>query len=173
MNRGVAWGVMVLVLGAAWSVNAHNYVGVARCKTCHDFAYTIWKRGPHAKAHLDLSAEQRKDPKCNTCHSMTAVSEVDENVQGGQCESCHGPGRYYYADYVMRDAHLARAVGLVEQQAQVCTRCHTAGSPSLEEFSYEAFWAKIDHGEQARKVWEKREAESAAKTTASEKTAQR
>lgn len=149
-------GLLGLALLASTGAEAHNYTGARRCENCHSFAYQTWARGPHAKAHLTLEGAQGKDPKCTTCHSLVSVAEDDEKFVGVQCESCHGPGRYYYPEYVMRDAGLSRAVGLVEQTAAVCTRCHTAGSPSLVSFDYEKMWESIDHGKTAREAWEKR-----------------
>lgn len=152
----VVFVAATLGLGFSSSVWAHNYLGVDRCESCHEFAYQVWLRGPHANAHQGLNAEQSKDPRCTTCHSMVSVAEDDPKFQGVQCESCHGPGRYYYPDYVMRDAELARAVGLVEQNAATCTGCHTAGSPSISAFDFKKLWSKIDHGKAARKAWENR-----------------
>lgn len=156
MNRRLGLIFGALVFAAAAGVNAHNYVSAERCESCHQFAFEKWQRGPHADAHLVLSEAERKDPKCTTCHSMVAVADGDPRYVGIQCESCHGPGRYYYPNYVMRDAKLARAVGLVDQSEAICVRCHTAAVPSLESFDFDTAWSRIDHGKAARENWEKR-----------------
>ena len=165
------------LLAMATAAHAHNYLGAERCETCHTFAYQKWKRGPHAQATEDLSPAQAKDPKCSTCHSLTSLAEPTAKFEGVQCESCHGPGRFYYPNYVMRDGELARAVGLVEQGEAVCVRCHTAGAPSLDAFDYKKMWAEIDLGETARKAWEARdgatEKTDAGKSEAGEETASR
>ncbi|MEO1170975.1 MAG: multiheme c-type cytochrome [Myxococcota bacterium] len=158
--RTLAVYLVLAVAGGTTVAEAHNYLGAQRCENCHSFAYQTWARGPHAKAHQTLKGEQAQDPKCTTCHSMASVSEEGSKFVGVQCESCHGPGRYYYPEYVMRDSGLSRAVGLVEQNAAVCTRCHTAGSPTIEPFDYEKMWASIDHGKSAREAWEKRKSGS-------------
>jgi hypothetical protein len=134
---------------------AQGMVGAQRCGQCHSYAYKTWLAGPHAKAHLSLSAEQRADSRCSTCHGSAAGTEQpakqgsEHALVGVQCESCHGPGKYYQADYVMRDRELSRAVGLVEQQPAQCQLCHTAGAPSVAEFNFKALWAKIDHSKAA------------------------
>lgn len=75
------------------------------------------------------------------------VAEADSRLLGVQCESCHGPGRYYVAEYVMRDAELSRAVGLLQPDAALCQRCHTAGAPSVSPFDFDRLWAIIKHGQ--------------------------
>lgn len=150
------WVTLALITFVGVGARAHNYISAERCESCHEFAYQKWQRGPHASAAQSLSPAQARDPKCTTCHSLTSMAEVDDAFVGVQCESCHGPGRYYYPDYVMRDSQLARAVGLVEQNEAVCVRCHTPGSPSIEAFDFERMWAAIDHGKAAREAWEAR-----------------
>lgn len=66
-------------------------------------------------------------------------------LRGVQCESCHGPGRHYAASYLMRDPMVARALGLVEPGEAVCRRCHTADTPSLAPFDYDALLPLVDH----------------------------
>ena len=62
------------------------------------------------------------------------------------CEACHGPGRIYSAPYVMRDAELARAVGLLETGPKTCAACHTDSTPSLVRFQYDRKLLLIRHG---------------------------
>ncbi len=52
------------------------------------------------------------------------------------CETCHGGGQYYSPDYVMKDAELARLVGLVDPSEKSCRNCHDASSPSLKPFDF-------------------------------------
>jgi hypothetical protein len=62
------------------------------------------------------------------------------------CERCHGPGKYYYPSYVMRDRELARAVGLLEPSERTCLGCHTESTPSLTRFEYAKKLPLIEHG---------------------------
>ena len=61
------------------------------------------------------------------------------------CESCHGGGQYYSARYVMKDAELARLVGLLDPSEKGCRTCHDASSPSLKPFDFVAKLKAIDH----------------------------
>ncbi len=135
-----------------------SFVGAERCRSCHEEAFAIWKRGPHARAHKNLNSAQRTDPKCKSCHTMlpSAVTDGDDRFVGVQCESCHGPGRYYVPEYVMKDAELSRAVGLSIPTAEMCQRCHTAGSPSVGPFSFDQMWSRIKHGRVAGATTESR-----------------
>ena len=136
---------------------AQNYIGAERCRSCHEFEYQVWARGPHQRSHLALTAEQQADPKCNTCHTMAAegAAEGVPNATGIECERCHGPGKYYHPRYVMKDRELARAVGLIDPTPAHCQQCHTEGAPSIRPFSYEELWTRIDHGKSAREAWER------------------
>jgi hypothetical protein len=155
----------LVAVGLALSASAtaaDTYIGAERCKTCHEFEYTVWSSGPHARAHQSLTEEQLKDPKCNNCHTM-AVEKDATTLTSVQCERCHGAGKYYHPSYVMKDKELARAVGLIDPQPVHCMQCHTDGAPSIKPFDFAAMWAKIDHGKAAREKWEKQRKDSAAK----------
>jgi len=134
-------------------VGAQNYIGAERCQKCHAFEYRVWAESPHARAHKSLTQDQLKDAKCNTCHTVMSV-ESEQKLAGIQCERCHGPGKYYHPDYVMRDKELARAVGLVSIQPQHCAQCHTEGVPSIKPFDFVSMWAKIDHSKAAKADFE-------------------
>ena len=56
-----------------------------------------------------------------------------------------GAGQYYSPNYVMKDAELARAVGLIDPGSKSCLVCHTSDSPSLTPFDYAARVKLIDH----------------------------
>lgn len=131
--------------GAAAPIYAQNFIGADQCKTCHAREYRIWSQGPHAKALDALTPAQRKDPKCNICHTMLP-GDNDPRFAGIQCERCHGPGRYYHPEYVMRDKELSHAVGLVDPTPAHCQQCHTEGAPSVEPFNFDKMWKSISHG---------------------------
>jgi hypothetical protein len=146
--------VVLCTLVWAASARAQSYIGAERCKTCHEFEYDVWSRGPHAHAHKALTEDQLADAKCNGCHTITATAN-EPAFEGVQCERCHGPGKYYAPRYVMRDAELARAVGLIDPTPAHCQQCHTDGTPSIRTFDFASMWAKIDHGKKAREEWER------------------
>jgi len=136
------WCFFALVALPASLAYAQNYIGAERCKSCHEFAFRVWSSGPHAKAHAALTDEQLKDPKCNTCHT-SQPGENDAKIEGVQCERCHGPGRYYHREYVMKDRELSRLVGLIEPKPEHCQQCHTEGAPSIRPFDFADLWRRI------------------------------
>ena len=75
------------------------------------------------------------------CHEPSRTS----GLKGVQCETCHGGGRYYFAEYVMRDAELARLVGLQDPDEATCLSCHDSNTPRLVPFDYEAARERIRH----------------------------
>ncbi len=114
----VSFAVVCGPLGDAVAQN--HYVGVKRCKRCHNKASTgkqikVWKSNEHAKAIEVLSSTKAmkvakklgvKDPttdaKCLKCHETghgKEKSELGKSFRFGlgvQCESCHGPGEEHF-----------------------------------------------------------------------------
>lgn len=123
-----------------------NYVGAERCQGCHQRAFEVWQKSAHARAMVSLASEQKTQQRCTLCHTLSAEDQSPRFV-GVQCESCHGPGKYYLQSYVMKDKELARAVGLVDVGEQTCKRCHDQTSPSLVPFNYAEAWKRIAHGQ--------------------------
>lgn len=129
----------------AAGVVAHDYVGAQRCKTCHVAEFAAWEKSPHARAWDVLDAEAKKNPRCLSCHTM-AADDIQLGMTGIQCESCHGPGRHYTPDYVMRDRDLSKLLNLVAKPDQsTCQRCHTETSPALQPFDFATKRELIKH----------------------------
>ena len=136
----------VAAADAAARAAGGSSVGSETCKACHPAAYEIWRNGPHARSLDGLPGQSQKDPRCLSCHSPDA----DQGLTGIGCESCHGPGRMYTAPYVMRDAELARLLGLVDPGEKSCLACHGESAPSLVRFEYAKKLPLIDHWTQER-----------------------
>lgn len=128
----------------AQAVGQHDYIGAEQCRSCHEAEYEAWARGPHARAWDVLSAREKKDTRCVQCHTM-APDVLEATLVGVQCEACHGPGRYYASEPVMRDRELREALYLVVPDETTCARCHTETSPSLLPFRYEEKLEAIRH----------------------------
>lgn len=126
-------------------VSTGNYVGAARCQSCHPLAYQTWQQSAHARAFEALQQTQKSETRCTVCHTLTP-DDTQAKLQGVQCESCHGGGKYYSPLYVMKDKELARAVGLVVPNEASCKRCHDAHAPNIEPFDYKTAWSRIAHG---------------------------
>jgi hypothetical protein len=147
MRIRALWSV-TLLLGVATLARAADVLGPESCKSCHPEAYATWKASRHARATESLSPQARTDARCLTCHSP------DEGQGGGvvgiTCETCHGRGEYYSAQYVMKDPELARLVGLEDPSEKSCRACHDASSPSLKAFDFVEKLKLIDHWSQER-----------------------
>lgn len=120
----------------------HDFLGSESCQACHPDAYAAWQTTAHARARDVLSPQQQKDVRCQSCHSP---NEKDQKSAHVSCETCHGGGQFYSATYVMKDADLARLVGLLDPNEKSCRGCHDAASPSLKAFDFSAKLKAIDH----------------------------
>lgn len=119
-----------------------EFVGPESCKACHPDAFVAWSKGKHSRAKESLGETHKKDARCLSCHSPNETSTGMAHVT---CETCHGGGHRYSADYVMRDAELARLVGLVDPTEKACRTCHDDSSPSLTPFDFVEKLKLIDH----------------------------
>lgn len=137
--------------GAAAAQSLEVYIGPERCQTCHAYQHDVWRAGPHARAHRSLNDKQQTDRRCAQCHMMMTLTATGDQIQPQiSCERCHGPGRYYAFDYVMRDQVLAALLGLVARPSEKsCLACHGEGTPNLRPFSYVERWPLIDHRQPA------------------------
>jgi hypothetical protein len=145
----VALAALALVAGigparGAQKVVDHDFIGADRCRSCHAEEFEAWAKTPHARAFEVLSARDRTDPRCLSCHT-TVPDDLSANLVGIQCESCHGPGRWYSVDYVMRDEELRATLQLAKVDATTCTRCHTDTSPALVPFVFSEKLPLIKH----------------------------
>jgi len=129
----------LLVLGGV--SRAGDNVGAETCKACHPAAYDAWRASPHARARESLPERSRGDRRCLSCHAP----DQDEGLAGVSCEACHGAGRLYVQPYVMRDAELARLLGLADSGERTCAGCHTDSTPSLQRFEYRRKLPLIRH----------------------------
>ena len=150
-HSAVRGGVLVLAFGAIAAIvlaprsapaDRSDYVGSDTCGACHKAEYDKWLRTAHARATTALASTFRRDPRCAGCHATDLLGEIPEVG----CESCHGAGRFYYPAYVMRDAEVARALGLAEAGEATCKTCHGADSPAVRPFDYKEAWKRIAHG---------------------------
>lgn len=136
--------VMFLPARGEQRIADHDYIGADRCRTCHPSEYEAWERSPHARAFQTLSAKDQKDPRCLACHTMVPA-DLGPGLLGIQCESCHGAGRYYSVEWVMKDRELRAQVSFDRGDLKACARCHTDTSPSLSPFVLEEKLRLIQH----------------------------
>jgi hypothetical protein len=140
-----------------------KYIGEAGCKFCHagpknGNIYETWKASDHAKAFEKLGAEAQKNEACLGCHTTghgktVAAGKTTADLQGVQCEACHGPGSEYKAMNVMKDTAQATAKGLITPAKPLCEGCHTAslpkecwaGAAAAPKFDFAVAVKKIEH----------------------------
>ena len=147
-----------------------KYVGSAKCESCHDESYRIWKRSGHAKAWESLAEtsvpKRIYDPECVCCHVvgwnpeerypfLSGFSNEKGNVTldlvNVGCENCHGPGEKHVAaesgsnEAEQERLRAALRLPIDEQGQRFCYTCHDLdNSPN---FNFEAYWEKIEHKE--------------------------
>ena len=148
---------------------AHAYVGVEKCKLCHNTPakgaqYTQWTKSQHAQAYQILGSEEAKKvgatkgvadpqnaPECLRCHVTGHGAPADKLTQkyrkedGVTCESCHGPGGDYLKLEVMKDQKQSVAAGLVIPNEQTCLGCHNPENPTHKGFDFKTAFPKIAH----------------------------
>ncbi len=147
----------------------HQYVGVAKCKTCHKAEakgaqYIKWTESKHSKAYevlaseeaiaigkkLDIDNPQTSD-QCLVCHVTAfaapaeAKAESFDQTEGVGCEVCHGPGSDYRKLKIMKDQEASIAAGLIIPDEEVCVGCHNEKSPNFKEFNFEEALKVIAH----------------------------
>ncbi len=163
----VALFVAVLILPALTSAQGAKeeaaagpkYVGVMACKPCHQGAakgnvYEIWKASKHATAFTALGEANQKNEVCLGCHTTgvgkaMAPGKTAADLEGVQCEACHGPGSEYKAMTVMKNKEEAMKKGLVIPNEKTCVGCHAGTFPKghveVPKFDYASMLVKIEH----------------------------
>ncbi len=133
-----------------------GYVGVKKCAQCHEKApkgniFSKWRLTAHSRAYAVLGTEKARKAarkqgiegnpqeaaKCLECHAPVQGPRM---VHGVQCETCHGAGKNYATEKIMRDPTAAKQAGLLKPDRQTCVRCHRG-----KDFDVEAKMEKIRH----------------------------
>jgi len=169
----LSFGLAVLVSADEDAKPKYDYIGVAKCKTCHKKESTgdqfgKWSAGPHAKAFEVLASEKavakakelglgdpQKEPKCLGCHvtAFPVMGDLENQTitmeEGVSCESCHGPGSGYKSLKTMKALTAGEiepaSVGLVLPDEKTCVGCHNPENPFHKEFVFKDYYAKIKH----------------------------
>lgn len=148
-----AFTAVLMAEDAAKEEVSHEYVGSAKCKTCHKAEFTAWEATPHAKAFSVLSAEEAKKPECIGCHITGTLADGTVIEEVG-CEACHGAGGDYKAMSIMskkkwaaepeKYKQMAIDAGLIYPTEETCVRCHKEeGNPNFKEFKFEEMKGKV------------------------------
>jgi hypothetical protein len=167
-KKGVLLICAILFMANVISAQTNKYIGVDKCKLCHNKPatgdqYSIWLKSPHAQAIKTLSsqrsldyakkngiADPAKDAKCLKCHST--YEKAGAALRGGilpeegvSCEGCHGPGSSYRSPSIMKNLAQAKTMGLIIPDEKLCLQCHNKENPFFKEFNFQTYSAKIAH----------------------------
>jgi hypothetical protein len=126
---------------------------------CHEAQHAVWSQSHHAKAFATLGTDKAKeigkqqgieDPQksgqCLKCH-VTGYGDKRKIIEeyGIQCESCHGAGKGYATEKIMKNLELSKEKGLIMPTEAVCKECHNSGSPTFKSFNFEKAFEMIKH----------------------------
>src|ERR1043166_3107895 len=138
------WSCLSILVIASVALG-YDFLGPESCQGCHPDAYAAWRASAHSRAKESLSQQQQTQARCLSCHSPAESEQRASNIANVTCETCHGGGLYYSARYAMKDAELARVVGVSAPGEKACRPCHDSSSPSLKSFDFVAKLKAIDH----------------------------
>ncbi len=148
-----------------------KYVGSESCKECHEHAYEVWKKTPHAHAYHSLETAKRPglrqfDGECIACHTVgfgyqAGFKSEKESplLKDVGCESCHGPGSLHAKGGNREPKLLAlmnpfkvpakesaeqmqRRLNLIDQ---ACQKCHDTDNDVHWDFKVK--WPVVVHHE--------------------------
>ncbi len=143
------------------------FVGSAKCESCHEESYRIWKKSGHARAYATLvnaDPPRNFDPECISCHvigwhptkyfpyqgGFLSKEKTPELIDVG-CESCHGAGGAHCEAEAKNDPALqeklqkAMVVTKAEAKERFCATCHDLDNSP--DFDFSTYWPKVEHYE--------------------------
>lgn len=126
--KRAALALLALVSVVATAAAARrDWVGTAKCGSCHPRHLAAWQATPHATTAARFRA--RPETKCLACHGTGEAPAGPTIAVEVGCEACHGAGAHYAEDDLMRNPPVARALGLADLstpalRAALCAQCH-------------------------------------------------
>ncbi|MFB3897438.1 MAG: multiheme c-type cytochrome, partial [bacterium] len=116
-----------------------KFVGASACQSCHQEAYQVWEKSPHANAYTSLKKNMNGNQReCLRCHTL-GVGRTDgfiaedktPNLAGVQCETCHQPGSFHIQSPIDKKKETIA----FPPDAKLCWQCHTQDtSPDFRYF---------------------------------------
>lgn len=141
MNRAYWLVVIALIIQFTADTYPDDLVGSERCKICHKEEYKKFTKTKHKDTSKSLNEQQKKNRECLVCHSMDKEGKFMEIG----CEACHGGGKYYSYDYVMKDKELSRLIGLKKPTEETCKKCHNEDTTKINKFDIKKGLKEIEH----------------------------
>lgn len=132
----IFWGVLLLLFaglklsGLLRAEAKAKYVGIDKCKTCHEEHYKDYHGRRFDRAFKVLKMRKLdKNPECLKCHttgfgeeSGFVSEEKTPHLANKQCEACHGPGSLHVAEPA--NPKVTKPMKDYVHRAEVCIRCH-------------------------------------------------
>ncbi|MDO4550238.1 MAG: multiheme c-type cytochrome [Planctomycetia bacterium] len=160
-------GLGIRPLPNPYTTSHGDYVGSARCESCHEEVYIKWQKSRHGKAWRplrDAVPARTSDPECVVCHVVGwniehmipyqtgYLNEKDTpHLRNVGCETCHGPGSKHIAAELGNNTaeqeqyREAARISLENAKKNICVTCHDLdNSPN---FDFELYWKCIEHKE--------------------------
>jgi hypothetical protein len=164
-----------LMLPAFAQEKKAEFVGNAQCKMCHNKKtegeqWNKWHGTKHATALATLKKPETKAvaekagvkgdpsaaPECVRCHvtgydvEKKALPAKLKDVDGVQCEACHGPASLHLADAkipakMTKKEPIDATLIVTKPEEKVCTKCHNQESPTFKSFDFKEMSKKIAH----------------------------
>jgi hypothetical protein len=145
-----------------------RFVGSAKCESCHEDSYDVWKHSGHAHAYetlTKLDPPRNFDPECVSCHVIgwnptgffpytggyESLKKTPQLINTG-CEDCHGPGEKHCAVEMGHDEALQKklrkavVVTKEESKKQQCYSCHDIDNSP--DFNFDEYYPQIEHHEE-------------------------
>jgi hypothetical protein len=131
--------------------NESGYSGSASCGACHAGQYVKWSSGKHAHATDPLVQRAVEiDASCFGCHASARDQAGSlPQVQGIECERCHGPGAAHAAKpgpgygALLKSEISNQNSGRLSYLRGLCSHCHTADVNP--HFEFEVALKQIKH----------------------------
>jgi hypothetical protein len=119
--------IVILLVGHTAYAGSRDWVGSAKCGSCHPAELAAWQATPHATTRTRFV--DKPQAKCLACHGTGEAPAGPSVVEVG-CEACHGAGAAYATDDLMRNRFASVTLGLVDlsspkARAAACMGCHS------------------------------------------------
>ena len=116
-----------------------DYLGWKACGACHAEISSDWQKTRHAGAFSDLAKSGQEGlPGCVPCHVTGSGrpggfvdKELTPDLEGVQCEACHGPGKKHVSSQGAVAMAAAPPIG-------TCRQCHTLSQDAGFDYAKKA-----------------------------------
>jgi hypothetical protein len=153
-----------------------RFVGSAKCESCHEDSYNVWKKSKHAHAYdtlanlnpaVKVDPPRNFDPECVSCHVVgwhptgffpytsgyESRKKTPQLINTG-CEDCHGPGEKHCRveelkgsdETLTKKYRIAVRITKEESKKRQCATCHDLDNSP--DFDFDKYYPQIEHHEE-------------------------